>query len=425
MEKINATQIFMTDKVIVRSGEDESFIGFQILPKDDTQGFFVKSSPFIKVAIKETDSEENLRVLSVKGISDSDEIREGFVSVTLDDGTEAECEVFVLPKYIAPPSFTKEPRIYFHKGFAIVDYEFGDMDENIDQTQISWYRLGKFEKSRFSIIDYFRKTTEDECRRIAVSRDNIPLKKIPLTMADVGKYMKLSIKPKHSNSYLGQEVIYVSEVIKEEYIEKNRIELNPIIADDYNDYDMLPGYFTVRGDMKVEQQLFNDEYGLLTESMGCGIYYNNGSQSGNMILHINIDPECKNGNGFDGTGQYEEIYIKYDPIEKNGYGLRIESTAADDGKVNFALYQYKNGNETAVSEVYSSDAFRPGCEITLEADKDILNAFITYDDGENFSDLELRAKIKENSYGGFGFKHMAEATEGYRCYIKKMVVTYM
>ena len=58
MEKINATQIFMTDKVIVRSGEDESFIGFQILPKDDTQGFFVKSSPFIKVAIKETDSEE-------------------------------------------------------------------------------------------------------------------------------------------------------------------------------------------------------------------------------------------------------------------------------------------------------------------------------------------------------------------------------
>ena len=238
MEKINATQIFMTDKVIVRSGEDESFIGFQILPKDDTQGFFVKSSPFIKVAIKETDSEENLRVLSVKGISDSDEICEGFVSVTLDDGTEAECEVLVLPKYIAPPSFAKEPRIYFHKGFAIVDYEFGDMGENIDQTQISWYRLGKFEKSRFSIIDYFRKTTEDECRRIAVSRDNVPLKKIPLTMADVGKYMKLSIKPKHSNSYIGQEVIYVSEVIKEEYIEKNRIELNPISADDYEELNM-------------------------------------------------------------------------------------------------------------------------------------------------------------------------------------------
>lgn len=424
MDKLHNSQIFMTDKVIVRSGEDESFIGFQILPKDDTQGFFVKSSSFIKVGIKETDSEENLRVLSVKGINDGEEILEGFVSVTLDDGTEAECEVLVLPKYIAPPSFVKEPRIYFEKGFAIVDYEFGDMDNNIDQTQISWYRLGKFEKSRFSIIDYFRKTTEEECRRIAVSRDNVPLKKIPLTMADVGKHIKISVKPKHSNSYLGQEVFYISELIKEEYVDKNIIELNAASVDDYNDYDMLPGYFTVRGDMKVEQQLFNNEYGLLTESMGCGIYYNSSRQAENMILHMNIDPECNNGNGFDGASQYEEIYIKYDPIEKNGYGLRIESTVADDGKVNFVLYHYKNGNGTPISEPQSSDAFRPGCEITLEIDKDILNAFITYDDGDDFSDLELRAKIKENSYGGFGFKHMAEATEGYRCYLKKMIVNY-
>lgn len=424
MDKMSNTQIFMTDKVIVRSGEDESFIGFQILPKDNMQGFFVNSSPFIKVRIKETDSEENLRVLSVKGINDGNEILEGFVSVVLDDGTEAECEVLVLPEYIAPPAFTKEPRIYFEKGYAIVDYEYNDIEDNTDQTQISWYRLGKFERSRFSMAYFFRKTTEDECRRIAVSRDNIPLKKIPLTMEDVGKYIKLSIKPKHSNSYLGQEVFYVSEMIKEEYVDKDIIELNAISADDYNDYEMLPGYFTVRGDMKVEQPLFMEEYGLLTESMGCGIYYNSGRQVGNMILHINMDPECKDGNGFSGASQYEEIYIKYDPVEKSGYGLRIESTAADDGQVNFTLYQYKNGNETPLCETCSSKAFRPGCEITLEADKDILNAFITYDDGEDFSDLELRAKMKENTYGGFGFKHMAEAIEGYRCYIKKMVVNY-
>ena len=100
MDKLHNSQIFMTDKVIVRSGEDESFIGFQILPKDDTQGFFVKSSSFIKVGIKETDSEENLRVLSVKGINDGNEILEGFVSVVLDDGTEAECEVLVLPQLL-------------------------------------------------------------------------------------------------------------------------------------------------------------------------------------------------------------------------------------------------------------------------------------------------------------------------------------
>ena len=94
MEKMTNSQIFMTDKVIVRSGEDVSYIGFQILPKEDTQGFFVKSSSFIKVGIKETDSEENLRVLSVKGINETDDILEGTVSVTLDDGTFIKCNLF-------------------------------------------------------------------------------------------------------------------------------------------------------------------------------------------------------------------------------------------------------------------------------------------------------------------------------------------
>lgn len=424
MDKMTSSHIFMTEKVIVRSGEDVSFIGFQILPKEDTQGFFVKSSSFVKVGIKETDSEENLRVLSVKGKNDTDEILEGIVSVTLDDGTYAECQVQVLPEYIASPRFSKEPSIRFEKGYAILDYEYENIGDNIDQSQIDWYRLGKVEKSRFAMVNFFKKTTEEECRRIAVSRDGNPVKKILLSKADVGKYIKVAIKPKHNNSHMGQEIQYISEVIKEEYIDKNKVLLDATTVDDKGNYDMLPGYFTVREGLVSEQSLLDGEYGLLTESMGCGIYYNSSESVESMILHVNLDPECSNGNGFDGVHQYEEIYIKYDPVEQNGYGIRIESTAADDGKVNFTLYQYKNGNGTSISDSYLSEAFRPGCELTLEVDKDIFNAFITFDDGEDFSDLELKAKIKENTYGGFGFKHMAETTEGYRCYLKKMEATY-
>ena len=424
MDMLVDSQIFITEKVIVRSGEDVAFAGFQILPKNNTQGFFVKSSSFIDVRIKETDSEENLRVLSVKGKNDTNEIIEGFVSVTLDDGTYAECQVQVLPEYIASPRFSREPRITFENGYAILDYEYEDLGGNIDQAQISWYRLSKVENSRFSMVNFFKRTTEEECRRVAVSRGGNPVRRIKLTTADIGKYVKIAIKPKHNNSYIGQEVYCISEVIKEEYVDKENVVLDVLSVDDKADYDMLAGYFTVRGSLVSEQRLDCEEYGMLTESMGCGIYYNCEKQAGSMILHINIDPECVNGNGFDGVHQYEEIYVKYDPVEQNGYGLRIESTAADDGKVNFTLYQYKNGNGTPISESSSSDAFRPGCEITLEVDKDIFNAFITYDDGDDFSDLELRAKIKENTYGGFGFKHMAENTEGYRCILKGMVATY-
>ena len=414
----------MTDKAIVRSGEDVSYVGFQILPKDDTQGFFIKASSFIDVRIKETDSDENLRVLSVKGKNEGNDIIEGYVSVTLDDGSYAECQVQVLPKYIASPIFKKEPSIRFEKGYAIVDYEYEELGENIDQSQITWYRLGSVAKSRFSMINFFKKTTEDECRRVAVSRNGNPARKLKLTSADIGKYIKIGIKPKHNNSYMGQEVYYISEEIKEEYVDCENIVLDVASVDDSTEHDLLPGYFTVRGKLVSEQILSSGEYGMLTESMGCGIYYNYEKQAGNMSLTVNIDPECASGNGFDGVHQYEEIYIKYDPVEQSGYGLRVESTAADDGKVNFTLYQYKNGNGTAISESSLSDAFRPGCEITLEVDKDLFNAFITYDDGEDFSDLELRAKIKESTYGGFGFKHMAETTEGYRCYLKSMVATY-
>lgn len=424
MDKLASSQIFMTDKVIVRSGEDVSYVGFQILPKEDTQGFFIKSSPFIDVRIKETDADENLRVLSVKGKNEGNEIIEGYVSVTLDDGNYAECQVEVLPKYIASPIFKKEPSIRFEKGYAIVDYEYEEIGENIDQSQITWYRLGNIAKSRFSMINFFKKTTEDECRRVAVSRDGNPVKQLKLTSADIGKYIKIGIKPKHNNSYMGQEVYYISEEIKEEYVDCKNIVLDVASVDDSTEHDLLPGYFTVRGKLVSEQVLSSGEYGMLTESMGCGIYYNYEKQAGNMSLTVNIDPECANGNGFDGVHQYEEIYIKYNPIEKNGYGLRIEGTAADNGKVNFTLYHYKNGNEKAISESCSSEAFRPGCELILEVNNDIFNAFITYDNGEDFCDLELRAKVKENTYGGFGFKHMAEATERYRCYLKGMTAKY-
>ena len=424
MEKMTNSQIFMTDKVIVRSGEDVSYIGFQILPKDDTQGFFVKSSSFIKVGIKETDSEENLRVLSVKGINETDDILEGTVSVTLDDGTYSECHVQVLPEYIESPKFSKEPSIRFEDGYAVLEYDYEDLGENVDQSQIEWYRLGRVDKSRFSMVNFFRRTTEEECRKLATSRGGNPTKRVLLSNADIGKYLKVSIKPKHNNSYVGHEVQYISEVVKEEYVLKDKVVLDAASVDDNASHEMLPGYFTVREGLVSERCLFSEEYGLLTEAMGCGIYYNCADATDRMILNVVLSPECVDGNGFDGVHQYEEIYIKYDPVAQNGYGIRIEGTAADDGKVNFTLYQYKNGNGMPISTTCSSDAFRPGCELTLEINKDVFNAFITFDDGEDFSDLELKADVKENIYGGFGFKHMAECAEGYRCYLKKMEATY-
>ena len=158
--------------------------------------------------------------------------------------------------------------------------------------------------------------------------------------------------------------------------------------------------------------------------MGCGIYYMKEDCIDDMSLVAIIEPECMTGNGFDAPYQYADIYIKYNPEVQSGYALRIESTAAEDGKVKFCLYQIKNGNGTPISDEYLSDAFKAGCEIELQVRDDILNAFISYDDGEDFSDVEIRGKIRTNDFGGFGFKYMAEPEEGYRCNIKYIEAFY-
>lgn len=421
----NNAQIVLTDSVTVRSGDDIAYVAFQILPKDDKQGFWINSSPFISVAMKETDTVENMRVLTVKAVNESNRVVEGDITVTLDNGECEKCVVNVLPKYTEAPRFASTPEIIFKDGKAIIIYEFEDLGENTDQSEISWYRVDKIDRSRFKHIHLSKTSNERDCRKTAVSRNGMPCREIRLTAADVGKHLKVNIKPKHNNSQTGQGLNIISAIVKPTDINNEVIILNTQTVVDDNTYDMEKGYFTVRGDLKCAGSFsMPNRLALVTESMGSGIYYRSETLVNDMSLITILEPEDGSGNGFAGPKQYEEIYIKYDPDTQNGYGLRIEGTASDDGKTIFCLYQYKNGNGTPISDEYESTAFRPGCEINLEVRGDILHAFITYDDGEDFADLEMRAKIRYNDFGGFGFKHMAETEPGFRGCLKYMEAKY-
>lgn len=400
--------IIMTDEITVRSGGESAFVAFQILPQSDRQGFWINSSPFLTVSIKETDKEENVRVLSVNGVNKEKEPIEGHITVILDDGDRAECVVKVLPELLPAPEFKTSPQIIFKDGKAVIEYELKDIGDNTDESDIEWYRVDK-----------------KSCRKLAVSRENKPCREIRLTTADIGTKIKANIKQKHSSTVRGQGLDILSDTVSNENTDNRCVYLDASTVPADNGYAMEKGYFTARGILMPTERLDDDgQTGLITGSMGCGIYYNHEAETGDMTLDIALEPECINGNGFAETHQYEEIYIKYDPESGNGYGLRIEATASDDGNVIFCLYQYKNGNGTSISEEYMSDAFRPGCEINLTAKGETLHAFITYDDGDSFSDVEIRAKIRENGYGGFGFKHMAEVAEGYRGCLKHMKATY-
>lgn len=426
MQTENNTQIIMTSEIVIRSGDEESLIGFQMLPKNQNQSFWLKSSPFITVNIRETDTDKNLRILSVRAVNEKTHSIEGEISVTLDDGTCAKCKVCVLPELTKAPAFEEEPRIILKDGKAVLQYELARIHENIDESDISWYRVDGKNRANFDDVSLKKQSNERDSRKIAVSLPGRPCREIMLSSADIGKVIRANIKPKHNNSHIGQALNVESNIITENDITDGVIVLDipAIVTDD--SYEIESGYFTAKGLMrKVICKNFHSASGLMTASMGCGIYYNNVEEIVNdMKLIVVLDPEKEDGNGFNGPRQYEEIYIKYDAMNKNGYGLRISGTASDDGNVMFGLYKYKNGNGTLISEEHKSSAFRPGCEICLQTRGDVLNAFITFDDGEDFADLELTARIRPNGFGGFGFKHMAEIEDGSRVCLKYMEARY-
>ncbi len=422
---MSSSSIILQDNLIVRSGDEPINLDFQILPVTDKQSFWINATSGLKVSIRNYDDASNSRTLSVVSDVEDEEPMNGKISIELDSGVKQECNVTILPKVVAPPKFKNTPEIVFVDGKAVVEYEFLDIGDNVDQSDISWYRLDKKDRSKFSIVSSGRRSNEKDSRKIASTRDNRPCKEIRLTSADIGKHIKVNIKPKHENSQKGLGLNVVSNIVKATDVNESVVILNPHTVVTANDYDIEPGYFTVRGQIKSKRSFeMSERPTLVTESMGCGIYYMKERSVSDMSLVVLLEPECLSGDGFSGPRQYADVYIKYNPQTQNGYALRIENTAIEAGKVIFCLYQIKNGNSTPLTEEFLSNAFKPGCEINLQVRDDTLNAFITYDDGEDFSDVELRAKIRPNDFGGFGFKFMAEPDSGYRCGIKYMEAVY-
>lgn len=422
---MDSSSIILQDNLIIRSGGEPADLSFKILPVSDKQSFWINSSPGIRVSVRNYDNDSNVRVLSVIADDMENAPADGKIWIKLDNGVTEECNVTVLPKIVPPPKFENTPEIIFKDGKAIVNYKFSDIGEYEDQSEVSWYRVDKKERSKMSILNCEGRLNENDSRKIAITREDKPCKEIRLTSADIGKHIKVNIKPKHENSMKGLGLNVVSHIVKASDVNESAIILNPKSAVLDNDYDIEPGYFTVRGNIRSGKCFCSAKRdSIITESMGCGIYYMKEKNVSDMSLVVLLEPECQSGDGFNGPRQYADIYIKYNPQTQNGYALRIENTAATDGKVMFGLYQIKNGNSTLISEQYVSEAFKPGCEINLQVRDNVLNAFITYDDGEDFSDVELRAKIKSNDFGGFGFKYMAEPEKGYRCSIKYMEAIY-
>ncbi|WP_321330656.1 hypothetical protein [uncultured Bacteroides sp.] len=356
----------------------------------------------------------------VNGRNENDATATVVVTAATSSGLESAAVITVMPRYLNAPKFTVLPKIVSQeKGRLRVDYALS-LEGRADQSLITWYRC--------------KDAGGNGAVAVAVSRLNHPERIYRLTPADVGYHIMVAVSPKHLRCHQG---------MAETYITHSPVSENSVMKGQeyYTDFQNFPtayqpkvisGFWTVDGYKPLDTQAYNWEpdkmnswlygrgvdgakgTGLLQAAKGARLLYTPVSgKYGDMSVTLNVDP-CKTaGQGFgSATGQYLDIYIKFDTKMLTGYALRIIRTTKYDKAVDFVLMEYNNGVAKAISNPITSTCYRAGCTITLSVTGNQLAAHaettakpMELTSPEVKPIIDLHAEISPNTFGGTGVQH--------------------
>ena len=294
-----------------------------------------------------------------------------------------------------------------------------DLGGRKDMSSVTWYRAKSADGS--------------DAIPVAVSRHDLPKLEYALTAADNGYYVIAAVAPRHVRSDYGEPVSAVTPNPVEGVGESRTL------MTDFHDFVtdcqplVIPGFWTVDAFKPLDTAEFewvpdprNSWYygngidgaakseGLMQNTRGARLLYHPvGAKYGDMSLTLDVDP-CKTaGQGFgSATGQYMDVYVKFDAATLTGYALRIIRTVKNDKAVDFVLMKYEHGVATPISEPVSAVCYRKGCRIRLDVKGDRLIASVnnTLDVPEPHrpglvKDVALSATISPNDFGGIGVQH--------------------
>jgi hypothetical protein len=338
------------------------------------------------------------------------------VQATAPNGFYVSVHVYVEPAFVDPPSFIKKPVVDAPAGGKVsVSYTL-DLAGKEDQSLITWYQCD-----------------DAQCvgsRKVAVSRGNLPLKSYSLTAGDVGKYLRVSIRPKHNISDPGEEVLATaSKPITVADIKTTTVNPNFRNFVETGNASYQNGEWTVIGTwtVSVSENLVNG-YGLRVgnppgASLNPGVItgtgrapnphaallYQNDAEVGDMQVKVVMTPEKTAGQGFgiagspddDERNQRADVYFKYDPRTKTGYTLRFWRTIQSAEKCMFQIYKVDNGVGTPLnSQQQLTGVFKPSTTIMIS----VTGSKVTVK-GSNSTDgdmLSLEGTLMPNTFGGAG-----------------------
>lgn len=372
------------------------------------------------------------------GKNKQDEDKKVVVTVKTALGLEAASVITVSPTLLESPRFLSKPEIDFiGKGRVKVYYTL-NLGERTDQSLITWYRFSKPDGS--------------DALPVAVSRLNHPEYEYELSQNDIGYYIMVTVAPKHARSDPGKEekMIMVKPITYRDVIVKHQFFTDFKNFPTIYQPSLKPGFWIVDGYKPLDTMQYdwsaNPEHswfygtgfdgargtGLMQESRGARLLYTPvEGKYHEMKVILNVDPCKPAGQGFgSATGQYMDIYIKFDAKTLTGYALRIVRTTKHHNAVDFMLVEYHQGKVTPISDPVSTTCYRTSCTIALwtKGNKLLAHAETTavslsVGDPALKPIVDLEAEIKMSEFGGTGIQHTG-STGPSATMIHSMVIDY-
>ena len=414
----------------IRTGGPGVTIGATVTPNDAVDKTITWSTKSDLISLSRTTGSN----IVVTGRNKTEEAQYASITAKASNGFFVNAYVYVEPKFIDPPAVTAAPKLNAPAdGKVSVDYTL-DLGGREDQSLITWFTC-----------DDASGASPKKC---AVSRGNQPLKAYTLMLGDVGKYLRVSVEPKHQVSEPGPAIYAMSAIaIAASDIPSSTVSPNFRNFVEAPTYAPVSGLWAVQGDWTVVagDNLTNGygiragrggprlagNFGLQTPATlpnsgavragtagGSSLLYFKDGDFGDMQVDLVMTPDKTEGTVFavpgapsDGGAHnaHGDIYIKYDPRSRNGYSLRYWRTTKSAAACMYQFYEIEDGVGSPLNDKHVlSGVFKQNTFLTLKVIGSTISvtAHNTVDD----QTLNMEGKITPNQCGGAGVWSSGAAT---------------